>query len=202
MSRNKFLLHLTLSLLIFPIVGPVSANDFQKSSPGNLYLVKRIYIDEIVGLLKDDSFKSYLRRALEAKGFSVADDVANADATLKGTILVTIVEDDWPGNMVLYDTLEFRLESASSKNIWSAKVKVESKRDPLKNVKNRARRLAERIERDWRYPLRTQESNPERNLATHSTGARIAFIRETSLVIMARRARLIQTICGDSDRSD
>jgi hypothetical protein len=97
-----------------------------------------------------DLFKEYLKQELEAKGFSIVDDLVNADAILKGTIIIPMVEDDWPGYMVLYDKLEFSLESLSNENIWNAKVKVESKSDAGKNVKNRARKLAERIERDWK----------------------------------------------------
>jgi len=148
MNRNRLLIWFTLCLLINFASSQVSGD--QKSTPSKLYLVKRIYIGEIRSPLTRDSFKEYLKQELEAKGFTVVDDLTSADAILKGTITIPIVEDEWPGYMVLYDTLEFSLETPSDENIWNAKVRVESKPDPVKNANSRVRKLAERIERDWK----------------------------------------------------
>ena len=126
------------------------ANGFQKSKPEKLYLVKKIYLGEIQLVIVDDPFKAYLKRELEAKGFSVVDDVANADAILRGTMAVPLVEDDWPGYTVLYDVLKFSLDSPTKENIWRGKIQIESKQDIGKNVEKRARKLAERIEKDWK----------------------------------------------------
>lgn len=150
MNRNKSFIWFALHLLIIFVCSHASADGSQKSTSGKLHLVRRIYIGDIQSPLSRDPFKEYLKQELEAKGFSIVDDVTTADAILKGTITIPLVEDEWPGYMVLYDKLNFRLESPSNEHIWSAKVRVESQSDSLKNANKRARKLAERIERDWK----------------------------------------------------
>lgn len=148
MPSTAFTLKLILPLAL--VITAASTAPAQTARPDPLYRVKSIYLGD-VGALETDPFKIYLRRELTRLGFTVVDEAASADAVLTGEMTISVTEDGPPIEKP-YDKLSFKLVARGSEEIWRAKFSVQQRSfdNWEKNSEHRARRLAERLKRDWK----------------------------------------------------
>lgn len=145
MKTIKFL-GIVSMLLLFLVLFDVHAQD---TMPDKLYLVRKIYIGEIEDIDKEKRINSFLKQELEARGFTVVDDSVNADAVLSGRVEGELPLDDYDPSW-LKSTFEFRLISQGKEKVWERRIRIHSMLDVARDAKNGARKIAERLEGDWK----------------------------------------------------
>jgi hypothetical protein len=121
----------------------------------NLYLVKRIYVageplctvNEYCAAV-EKRMNSYLRRELADVGFTTVDDVAKADAVLKGSIGEEVVLDGVQPDPPKY-IYEYQLTYPNKERAWRTKFNIRSKANQAEVDGSAARKIAQNLLKAW-----------------------------------------------------
>ncbi len=121
-----------------------------KTDEITLAQIKRIYVeDDTSALLVTKGLASYLRAELAKKGFVISDSKENANAILSSEISAQVTLDGDSSNPPDKAIYYCRLLSADGKLYWKATIKFVSKFDLTEDNKFAARKIAEKLYKDW-----------------------------------------------------
>jgi hypothetical protein len=121
----------------------------QNENSNKLHLVRTIFIECVPDIKKRKTLEPYLQVELQRQGFKVAEDRASADAILSGIIQAEITVDG-DGSDPDKSIYTFELTLLTNKRVWRGKVKFTSKSTFAEDNEYAARKIAERIARDWK----------------------------------------------------
>ncbi|MDT5123319.1 MAG: hypothetical protein QOC96_2801 [Acidobacteriota bacterium] len=156
--RYNLLLKLGLIIILPLTIAKFDANA-QAAKPDKLYLVRKIYIGDIEDQIdKEKRIVLFLKQELEARGFIIVNDSASADAILSGWISNELPLDGGDSSW-LKSYFEFHLESQSKEKVWERTIKIHNKTDVVKSAKTGARKLAEKLEDDWKQSAKKAAMN-------------------------------------------
>ncbi len=93
-------------------------NCAQDSDIGELYLIRKVRVDRILGSNQSARFRSLLQSKIAAKGFVITNDEEKADAILKGSL--SVHREKRRGDWFLNAKAEVRLESRSGNQLWNS----------------------------------------------------------------------------------
>ncbi len=136
-----------LLAFLFPLI--INAQILQ-TSKNALSQVKRIYVEDDVSVIpKNEIIAPYLRTELAKQGFVVSDSEENADAILSIEISAQVTLDGDGSNPPDKAIYYCRLLSPSGELYWKATVKFVFKSDWIENNKFGAKKITEKLYKDW-----------------------------------------------------
>src|SRR6266511_1227809 len=89
-----------------------------QDSRGELYLIRKVFVDRIAGSNQSARFRSALQRRIAAQGFVITTQEENADAIWEGSLLV--YKEKKHGDWFLNAKAEVRLRSRRGNQLWYA----------------------------------------------------------------------------------
>ena len=120
-----------------------------QSGGRNLHRIKKIYIEAIPNVKEEKKIEPFLKTELESCGFEIVGAPSEADAVLSGEIQAEIVlhGDGSVPNKSIY---LYRLSIPDGGVVWEGKVKFVSKPSFAEDNEYAAKRIAEKLAKDWR----------------------------------------------------
>jgi hypothetical protein len=143
--RNCFVGIILASLVaIMVAVQPALA----QSSVSNLHRIKKIYIEATPNVKEGKKIEPFLKAELERRGFEIVGTSSAADAILSGEIQAEVVLDG-DGSVPNKSIYLYQLSQPSGGVIWKGKVKFVSKPSFAEDNEYAAKRIAEKLAKDW-----------------------------------------------------
>jgi hypothetical protein len=134
-----------------------------QSKVNNLYLVKKIFIETVANVKEENKTELFLKIELEKKGFKIVDDSSKADAILTGQAQAEVILDG-DGSVPNKSIYLYQLNLPSKEIIWKGKVKFISKRTLAEDNEYAAKKIAEKIAKDWKRSAKKSGQNSEQVL--------------------------------------
>jgi hypothetical protein len=120
-----------------------------QSNVSNLHRVRKIYIEAITNVANGEKkIEPLLKRELESRGFEIVGAHTEADAILAGEIQAEVIldGDDSVPNKSIY---MYQLTLLGGDVVWKGKVKFVRKPSFAEDNEYAAKRIAEKLTRDW-----------------------------------------------------
>lgn len=138
---------LAAALVCLPGLGRVRAGDRPATGRGpSLGQVKKIYVGDMGGADEAERFRLLLEGELDAQGFTVVGDPAEADAVLTGALSVRVYDHNSEARAIV------KLVTPGGRRLWGRDfghkrvVNPFSQKEP---TQRRAEEIAEALHRDW-----------------------------------------------------
>lgn len=138
---------IVLGSILITLLGAQSASS--QSNVSNLHRVKKVYIEEVSNVKEEEKIEPLLEAELGSRGFEIVGAPSEADAILSGEIRAEVVlhGDGSIPNKAIY---LYQLSLPRGAVIWRGKVTFVSRPSFAEDNKYAAKKIAEKLAKDWR----------------------------------------------------
>jgi hypothetical protein len=114
-----------------------------------LYLVRKIFIEEIPNIQEASKVELFLKRELQRWGFIIIEDRAGADAILTVEIQAEVILDG-DGSVPNKAIYKYELRLTDNELVWKGKIKFPARQSFAEENEYAAQKIAEKIANAWR----------------------------------------------------